>query len=123
LALARARCGSGQQSVSIRGGGGGGGAQHRHLTVRQVDLHAHLLRARVGNIMKTYRRQIGEHFEPERNERAVPRSSADRRAAIDPGVCEFKGVRNLEEEVLAPRCGHDLDADGQAGGVVKVDRD
>jgi hypothetical protein len=52
--------GSAQQSAMIRGGVG---AQLRHLTVRRVDLHVHLLSARVGIVMKTYWRPNGECFE------------------------------------------------------------
>jgi hypothetical protein len=65
-----ARCWSARQSAITRGGAG---AQHRHLTVRRTDLHVHLLSARVGVVIKTYRRHNGERFEEKRNERA-PRS-------------------------------------------------
>jgi len=51
---------------------GGVGAQIQHQTVGRVDVHVHLLSARVGIDMKTYRRLNGESFEPERNERARP---------------------------------------------------
>jgi hypothetical protein len=61
--------GSAQQSAMIRGGVG---AQLRHLTVRRVDVHVHLLSARVGIDMKTYWRRNGENFQQERNERASP---------------------------------------------------
>jgi hypothetical protein len=47
----RTRCWSAQQSAITRGDGG---ARHRHLTVRRVDLHVHLLGVRVGAVMKTY---------------------------------------------------------------------
>jgi hypothetical protein len=62
-----ARCGSAQQSAVTRGTSG---AQHRLVTVRRVDLHVHLLSARVGFIMKTYRHENGECFERKRNESA-----------------------------------------------------
>lgn len=63
----RARCRSAQQSGDVRSGGG---TLHRLLTVRQVNLHVHLLIARFGSIMKTYRHRNGERFERERNDRA-----------------------------------------------------
>jgi len=61
--------GSAQQSAMIRGGVG---AQIRHLMVSRVDVHVHLLSARVGVVMKTYWRLNGESFKLERNERASP---------------------------------------------------
>ena len=69
----RARCWLAQQSARIRSGSSG--ALHQHLMVRQMDLHVHLLSARVGSVMKTYSRQIGELFERERNDRAPRRGS------------------------------------------------
>jgi hypothetical protein len=71
--LAVSRGGSAQLSVITRGRG----AQHRLLTVRPVDLHAHLLSARVEVVMETYRRRIGEQFNRERNE-CAPRWSGGR---------------------------------------------
>ncbi len=71
----RARCWLAQQSAIIRGGAVG--AQHRHLSLRRLDLHVHLLSARVEVVMETYRRKNGERFEPERNERA-PHSIVER---------------------------------------------
>lgn len=51
---------------------GGFGAHLRHLTVRRIGLHVHLLRARFGIVIETYWRPNGEDFERERNERALP---------------------------------------------------
>lgn len=47
--------------------------------------------------------------------------SADSRSATGPGECEFEGAGHLEQEVLPPWSGDDLDADGQTGGLVMVD--
>jgi hypothetical protein len=38
-------------------------------------------------------------------------------------VGELEGASGLEQEIFAPWRGDDLDAYGQAGGVVVVDRD
>jgi hypothetical protein len=63
------RCRSVQQGAIARGSRGA--QQDQHQTVRRVSLlHVHLLSARVGDVIKTYRRQNGEDFERERNERA-----------------------------------------------------
>jgi hypothetical protein len=48
---------------------GGVGAQLQHLTAR-MDLHVHLLSARVGIDMKTYWRPNDEALGQERNEHA-----------------------------------------------------
>ena len=54
----RARCWLAQQSVITRGSGG---AQHRQLILRRLLLHVHLPQRSREVVMKTYRRQNGEH--------------------------------------------------------------
>ena len=58
---------------------GGVGAQLRHLVVRGMHLHVHLLRARFGIVMEPYRQPNGEGFERERNESASPFACARER--------------------------------------------
>jgi hypothetical protein len=56
-----------QQSRMIRGGAG---ARLRDLAIRPIDLHVHLLGARVEVVMKAHRRRNGEGLRRERNDYA-----------------------------------------------------